>query len=82
MNVMSVELEASHVVGIVWKMVFDRNDAGSATDDQELTFDSALRAVFGGVEIDRDFHFMVLVELFYIINIRKSELFVNPDFLF
>ena len=57
MNVMTVEVEASHVVGIVGKMVFDRNDAGSAADDQELTFDSALRAVFGSVEIDRDFHF-------------------------
>lgn len=52
MNVMAVEVEASHVVRVVGKMIFDWDDAGSATDDEELTFDSALRAVFSSVEFD------------------------------
>lgn len=52
MNVMTVEVEASHVVGVVGKVIFDWNDAGTSADDQELTFDSSLRAVFSSVEFD------------------------------
>jgi hypothetical protein len=49
---MTVEVEAGHVVRVVGKMIFDWNDAGTSADDEKLSLDSSLRAVFGGVEFD------------------------------
>ena len=51
-NVMTVEVEASHVVRVVGKVILDWNDAGTSADNEKLSLDSSLRAVFGSVEFD------------------------------